>query len=218
MFDTPYFADIPLLNAFLQTLLLLVLPLAITLLLGSAAGIWVFFWRNPLFSRSVKPHPFASRPLRYFRSYGYLAFLPLLLLLAQRILGLEQGAASVFVISLGALPYYIFHIHRGLSRLDVSILESALSSGLNKWWIILRVLLPLGKFRLIHAFFETSLFVLSMGAVSGLLTGYGLSGAALTFIDYNRGTLDYLWAYLLLALLFVLAADLSSRFAKKAKE
>ena len=218
MFNTPYFVDAPLLNAFVQTILLLAIPLAISFLFGSIAGICAFLWRNPLFSRSTKPHFFDLRPLRYLRSYGYLAFIPLLVILAHDVLGMDAGLASMLVITLGAMCHYVFHVYHGLSALDTSILEGALSTGLNRKWIIQRVLLPLGKFRLMHAFFETVLFILSMGAISGLLTGYGLSGAALLFTAGNAATADCLLSYLLLALLFILAADLSSRFAKKADE
>ncbi len=218
MFDTPFFSDSLILNGLVQTMILLLIPLLIAILLGSIIGICVFFWRNPLFSRSTKPHIFALRFIRYFRSYGYLAFMPLLIILANGVLGIDSGIASILAITLGAVMFHVFHIYKGLSHLNTSVLEGTLSTGLNRIWIILRVLLPLGKYRLLHALFETTLFTLAMGALSGIVTGYGLSGTVLSTLPSNANLEICLISYLILALLFLLIVNLSSRYANKINE
>jgi len=218
MFDTPFFVDSPILGAFVQTILLLLIPLAVASMLGGILGICVFFWRHPLFSHSANPHIFALRPLRYFRSFGYLAFLPLLIIQAHNVLGIDPGMASMIAITLGAVCFFVFHIYIGLNQLDSSVLEGALSTGLNRRWMIRRVLLPLAKYRLLHALLETTLFALAMGAVSGILTGYGLSGVVRMISSSSANLEICIVSYLILALLFILSADLSSRYATKTDE
>ena len=218
MFDFPFFVDSPVLNAFVQTILLLLIPLGIAFVLGGILGVCAFFCRHPLFSRSTKPHIFSLKPISYFRSYGYLAFIPLLIMQANSVLGIDAGTASILVISLGAICFHIFHIYHGLNQLDSSVLEGTLSTGLSRRWIICRVLLPLGKYRLLHAIFVTTLFALAMGALSGLVTGYGLSGTVLSTLPSNANLEVYLISYLILALLFLLIVNLSSRYTNMVNE
>ena len=215
MLDTLYFPNAPILNALIQTLLLLMIPLAISASFGSIAGIGVFFWRNPLFSRKTKPALFSYRVIRYFRSYGYLAFVPLFIILANDWIGITPGLSSILFITLGGIFFFLFHLHNGLNQLDASVLEGTLSTGLSKRWFILRVLLPLGKCKIAHALFDTALFILSMGSVSGILTGYGLSGTGRPLSSGSDKLGIILISYLLLALMFILIAGLSSRFDRK---
>jgi ABC-type methionine transport system permease subunit len=215
MYDYPIAQAAPLLNAFLQTLLLFICPLVIAAILGGSLGMWLFFRRHPLFARRARPRLDAARPLPYVRSMVYLGLMPMLLLILGHIPGLPGGTPVVLLLSLGATVYLAYHVYSVLHTLDASILEMALASGLTHQDMILRVMLPLGKNSLIHTLCETALFLLAMGAVAGCVAGGGLTGLALQSGFSGTDRLTWLICLLLLAPLFLLVSWLSSRFAKK---
>lgn len=214
MYSYPFPQAAPLVNALLQTLLLLACPLAVASVLGGFMGMWMFFHRHPLLSRSAKLLPAGVKPLPCLRSLSYLGLLPMLLLLTRRIPGMADGTMVLLLLSLGATVFLAFHAYSGLSALNASILEMALASGLTGWALILRVLLPLGKSRLLHALCETALFLLAMGAVAGCTVGGGLTGLAVSGGSPGPEGFTLLLSLLLLASLFLLIGWLSSHFAK----
>jgi ABC-type methionine transport system permease subunit len=215
MFNYPIAQASPLVNAILQTLLLFICPLVIAAILGGSLGMWLFFYRHPLFARRARPRLAAAKPLPYIRSMVYLGLMPMLLLILGHIPGLTGGTSVVLLLSLGATVHLAYHVYGELHTLDTSILEMALASGLNHQDMILRVLLPLGKNGLIHTLCETALFLLAMGAVAGCVAGGGLTGLALQSGFSETDGLTWLFSLLLMAILFLCVSLLSSRFAKK---
>ncbi len=217
MFDYPIAQASPLVNAFAQTLLLLIFPLTIASVLGGSLGLWLFFKRHPLLMGSTKCRTYAARPAPCIRSLGYIGLLPLILVLLRRLPGLTDSTAVTLLLSIGATVHFAFHVYSELYALDVSLLEMALSSGLSHRAIIRRVLLPAGRRRLVHALLETALFLLALGAVAGCVTNTGLAGLAVYASSIESDGLQWLGCLLLFSPLFLLAAWLSSRYAAKAE-
>jgi ABC-type methionine transport system permease subunit len=215
MYNYPIAQAAPLINAFLQSLLLLVCPLVISAIVGGTSGMWLFFRRHPLFARRARLRFSAVKPLPYARSMIYLGLMPMLLLLMRNIPGLTGAASVILLLSMGAAVYLAYHVYGGLHTLDASILEMALASGLDRQEMIMRVLLPLGKNSLLHALCETALFLLAMGAVSGCVAGGGLTGLAVQGGLNGTDALTMLLSLLLLAAMFLFLGRLSSRFAGK---
>ncbi len=216
MYNFPIAQAAPLVNALLQTLLLLFCPLVIAVLLGGALGVLLFFRRHPLFAKNPK-HAFASVKLApYLRSTAYLGLLPLLFLLLRQIPGIAESTAVILLLSLGAAVYMTVHVFGSFHALDASTLEMALSSGLLNLSILRRVLFPLARNRLLRTLCDTTLFLLAMGTVSGCVSGIGLAGLAIRSGLPDLGSLTWIWCLLLLLPLFLLAGGLSARFAKKA--
>lgn len=214
MYSFPIVPDFPLLNAILQTLLFFVCPFVIAILLGGFLGIWLFFKRHPLLARRARPH-FAVKPLPYARAMMYLGLFPVMLVLLLSIPGMGAGTAVLVLMSLGAIFHLAFHLYSGLYTLDTSILEMALASGLDQKAMIRRVLIPMGKNRIIHALCETALFLLAMESVAGFVADIGLAGLAIWSGVAGANWLLLLISLLLLAPLFLLAGCLSSHFARK---
>jgi len=215
MYSFPNAQASPLVNAFLQTLLFFVCPFVIAILLGGSLGMWLFLKRHPLPAIRSR-HRLASRPLPYSRAMVYLGLLPILLLLVQRIPGLEADTAALLLLSLGATDFLASHMYNGLNTLDASILEMALASGLDHRAMIRRVLLPLGKNRILHAICATALFLLAMETIAGFATDTGLAGLVIRVGFIGPDVLPLLLGLLLLAPMFLLLSLLTTRYAKKA--
>jgi len=214
MYNYPIAQASPLMNAILQTLLFFVCPFVIAILLGGTLGMWLFFKRHPLLAAHPRSR-LTVRPLPYARAMIYLGLLPMLLLLVRRILGMEAGTAVFMLLSLGATSHLAFHMYSELHLLDTSILEMALASGLDNQAMIRRVLLPLGKNRIIHAICETALFLLAMETIAGCLADIGLAGLAIMSGFVDADVLILLLGLLLLVPLFLFVSMLSAHFAKK---
>lgn len=214
MYSFPIMPDLPLLNAVLQTLLFFVCPFVIAILLGGSLGIWLFLKRHPLLSVHARPH-LDIKQLPYARAMMYLGLFPILLVLLMSIPGMGTGTAVLVLLSLGAIFHLAFHLYCGLYTMDVSILEMALASGLDHQAMIRRVLIPMGKNRIIHALCETALFLLAMESVAGFVTGIGLAGLAIWNGIAGSDGFMLLLSLLLLVPLFLLTGCLSSHFAKK---
>ncbi len=214
MYSYPIEQASHLMNAILQTLLLFVCPFVIAILLGGSLGMWLFLKRHPMLAMHERQR-FAARPLPYTRAMIYLGLLPLLLLLVQRIPGMGAGTAALVLLSLTATDHLAFHVYNELCMLDASILEMSLASGLDHQAMICRVLLPLGKNRIIHAICETSLFLLAMETIAGCVTDVGLAGLAIWIGFTGADVLILLLSLILLAFLFILAGCLSRSYAKK---
>ncbi len=218
MYDYPFPQAAPLVNAFLQTLFLLLFPLVIASIAGGSLGLWLFFRRHPLLSRSAKPRPAGTKALPCLRSLWYLGLMPMLLLWMQRTSGMAYGTAAALLLSLGATAHLTFHVYGAFYAIDESTLEMALASGLSGWGLIRRVLIPLGKNRLLHTLCETALFLLAMGSVAGCAVGGGLTGLALRDGLLQTDGLTWFLCLLLLAFLFFLVSRLSFRFAQNAEK
>lgn len=214
MFNLPIIPDFPLLNAILQTLLLFVCPFVTAILLGGSLGMWLYLKRHPLLSVRARPHSDA-KPLPYARAMMYLGLFPILLVLVMNIPGIGAGTAVFILLSLGAIFHLAYHIYSGLYTMDTSILEMALASGLYQKAMILRVLVPMGKYRIIHALCETALFLLAMESIAGFVADIGLAGLAIWSGIAGANGLQLLLSLLLLIPLFLLTGCLSSHFAKK---
>jgi ABC-type methionine transport system permease subunit len=215
VYSFPIVPDFPLLNAILQTLLFFVCPFVIAILLGAPFGMWLFFKRHPLFAGRAG-HLFAVTPFPYARAMIYLGLFPILLVLLLSIPGMGADAAVLVLLSLGAIFHLASHLYSGLYLLDTSILEMALASGLDHQAMIRRVLIPMGKNRIIHSLCETALFLLAMQSIAGFVSGIGLAGLAIWSGVAGADWLLLLLCLLLLIPLFLLVGCMSSHYAKKA--
>ena len=214
MYSYPIVQDSPIVNAILQTLLFFACPFVISILLGGSLGMWLFFKRHPLFAIRAKSR-LTARPLPYARSMTYLGLLPILLLSMLFIPGMDAGTAVLLLLSLGATGHLAFHMYGELRALDASVLEIALASGLDRRAMIRRVLLPLGKNRIIHAICETALFLLAMETVAGFMADIGLASLAMWSGFTKSPALILLFGLLLLTPLFLFVSLLSAHYAKK---
>ncbi len=217
MFDLyvyPFPQFSPLANAFLQTLLLLLCPLSISLLLGGFAGLFAFVKCHPLFARARHPFPPAHPRPGFFRAYAFLTLIPLFYPLTSKVLGLADGLSVLMILSLGGTGHFAWHLWKALNGMDLSLPEAALAAGLGTRQIILRVILPESRARVCHALAETSLFLLASGAVAGFLAGGGLAGLAAASAQDSP---VWLGSFALQAGLFLLLGTISARCAKGAE-
>ena len=214
MYSFSIVPDLPLLNAVLQTLFFFACPFVIAILLGGSLGIWLFLKRHLLLFVRTSSR-FAIKPLPYIRATMYLGLFPLLLMLLLSIPGMAAGTAVLVLLSLGAVFHLAYQLYSGLQTLDASILETAMASGLEQMAMIRRVLIPMGKDRIIHALCENALFLLAMDSIAGIVENIGLAGLAAWSVITGANGLLLLSSLLLLVPLFLLAGYLSSHFARK---
>lgn len=162
-------------NAFLQTLLLFLCPLLLSLLIGGLTGLGLYIRTLPGRGDSMRSGAKAA-----FVSYAFLGLLPVILLLVQAVAPRAAVAALYLLLVVAGTAHAALGVEKALGQVDRHVLEAAVASGLTNRQVILRVLLPQGKLPLAAAFLSLSLFVLAAGAIGGAVAAGGLMGLAKT--------------------------------------
>lgn len=171
-------------KAFLETIYMVGVSLAVALLIGLPLGVLLFtttknlFFENSIVNRSL------GVAVNIVRSIPFIILLVALLPLTDLLTGSTIGprAASVSL-SVSAVPFFARIVETALREMDKGVIEAAIAVGATPWMII--VLLPEAKPGIIQGLTLTTISLIGYSAMAGTIGGGGIGDLAIRYGYYR---------------------------------
>ncbi|PAE07025.1 methionine ABC transporter permease [Terribacillus saccharophilus] len=213
-------AILPELNqAFLETLLMVSIALAVAILIGLPFGILLFVTDRGLFLENVVVKRVAGLVINLIRSVPFVILLVFLLPFTQLLLNTTIGplAASVSL-SVAAIPFYARIVESSARDIDKGVIEAAIAVGASPWMIIKSIILPEIKPGLITGLTITAISLIGYSAMAGTIGGGGIGDLAIRYGYYRYdNTIMFTTVIVLIVLVQVVQylGDLIARVVSK---
>ncbi|MGG1593624.1 methionine ABC transporter permease [Terribacillus saccharophilus] len=213
-------AILPELNqAFLETLLMVSIALAVAIIIGLPFGILLFVTDRGLFLENVLVKRVAGLIINLIRSVPFVILLVFLLPFTQFLLNTTIGplAASVSL-SVAAIPFYARIVESSARDIDKGVIEAAIAVGASPWMIIKSIILPEVKPGLITGLTITAISLIGYSAMAGTIGGGGIGDLAIRYGYYRYdNTIMFTTVIVLIVLVQVVQylGDLVARVVSK---
>lgn len=173
-------------QAFLETLLMVSIALAVAILIGLPFGILLFVTDRGLFLENVLVKRVAGLIINLIRSVPFVILLVFLLPFTQFLLNTTIGplAASVSL-SVAAIPFYARIVESSARDIDKGVIEAAIAVGASPWMIIKSIILPEVKPGLITGLTITAISLIGYSAMAGTIGGGGIGDLAIRYGYYR---------------------------------
>lgn len=206
-------------KAILETLLMVGVSAAVSVLIGGLLGIWLFTSaRGQIFERPAL-NGVLSWLVSFMRAFPFVILMIVLMPLTRLIAGTSFGplAASVSL-SVAASFYFARLVEQNLNEVPRGVVEAAQAMGASKKTIIFRVLLSEARPGLILSITILLIAILGESAAAGLIGGGGIGDLGIRY-GHQRYMPEVMAAVvLILTVLVVLiqtAGNLLSRLSNK---
>lgn len=137
------------------------------------------------------------------RAIPFIILLVAIMPFTRLIVGTSIGTVAVTVpIVVGTIPFYARMVQNSLMEVDEGIVEAAKAMGTNTLGIVFRVYLREGRISILRATNFTTISVIGLTAMAGVVGGGGLGNMAVQY-GYARGASDVTFLALILTLIFV---------------
>lgn len=206
-------------QAFLETLLMVSIALAVAILIGLPFGILLFVTDRGLFLENVVVKRIAGLIINLIRSVPFVILLVFLLPFTQFLLNTTIGplAASVSL-SVAAIPFYARIVESSARDIDKGVIEAAIAVGASPWMIIRSIILPEVKPGLITGLTITAISLIGYSAMAGTIGGGGIGDLAIRYGYYRYdNTIMFTTVIVLIVLVQVVQylGDLIARVVSK---
>ena len=206
-----------LIKAFWETLQMVGISFAFSILLGIPLGLFLFITDKGLFWENKTLNALSGFFINVVRSTPYVILLVLLLPLTQMLLGTTIGPiAASFSLSVAAIAFYARLVQASLCEVDKGVIEAATAYGATPFQIIKNVLLPEVLPGLIRGLTVTGISLVGYSAMAGIVGGGGVGDLAIRFGYYRYETNVMVITVVILIVLVQLLQILGDRIANSA--
>lgn len=206
-----------LIKAFWETLQMVGISFAFSILLGIPLGLFLFITDKGLFWENKTLNTLSGLLINIIRSTPYVILLVLLLPLTQILLGTTIGPiAASFSLSVAAIAFYARLVQASLCEVDKGVIEAATAYGATPLQIIKGVLLPEALPGLIRGLTVTGISLVGYSAMAGIVGGGGVGDLAIRFGYYRYETNVMVITVVILIILVQLVQVFGDIIANKA--
>lgn len=206
-----------LLTAFWETLQMVGISFALSILVGIPLGIFLFVTDKGLFWENKFLNMLSGLLINVIRSTPYVILLVLLLPLTQIFVGTTIGPiAASFSLSVAAIAFYARLVQVSLCEVDKGVIEAATAYGATPFQIIKEVLLPEALSGLIRGLTVTGISLVGYSAMAGIVGGGGVGDLAIRFGYYRYETDVMVITVVILIVLVQLLQGIGDSIATKA--
>ncbi len=206
-----------LIKAFWETLQMVGISFAFSILLGIPLGLFLFITDKGLFWENKTLNALSGLLINIIRSTPYVILLVLLLPLTQILLGTTIGPiAASFSLSVAAIAFYARLVQASLCEVDKGVIEAATAYGATPLQIIKGVLLPEALPGLIRGLTVTGISLVGYSAMAGIVGGGGVGDLAIRFGYYRYETNVMVITVVILIILVQLVQVFGDIIANKA--
>ena len=143
-----------------------------------------------------------NRVINIFRSIPFYILVVALMPLSRFVVGTSLGIkATIFSLSVGAIPFVTRLVESALLEVDPDMIESVITMGASKLQIVTKVLLREALPQLVQGLSITMIMLVGYSAMAGLMGGGGLGDIAIRYGYYRY---NYTIMYYALIILIVL--------------
>lgn len=187
-----------LMQALLETFLMLLYSGVITLILGLVLGILLYALSQKYLTYHYLGYHSLSFILNALRSIPFLIFIFVLIPINRMLFKTSFGLNSAILpLSLVAISLYARFIEQALKSIDFKIIEQGQAMGANKLQIIKYFLIPTIMEDIVLSFTNTCISILAYSTVMGVIGAGGLGDYA---FRYGYQEYDYQLMYLVIVI------------------
>lgn len=207
---------VPELNqAFLETMYMVSISLAVAIMGGLPLGILLFVTDRGLFLENPIVKSAAGFVVNMVRSVPFIILLVALLPFTRWLTGTTIGPTAASVsLSIAAIPFFARIVESSLREIDRGVIEAAISVGASPWMIIKDVLLPDARPGIIHGITITTISLVGYSAMAGIVGGGGIGDLAIRFGYYRYDNTIMITTVVILICLVQLIQFLGDRIAR----
>lgn len=217
LFDFGHFIELlPDINtAFLQTIYMIAISLAVSVVMGLPIGILLYITDKGLFWESRSIQSILGFIVNMVRSIPFIILLVALIPLTKAIVGTTIGPTAASVsLSVAAIPFFARIVETALREIDKGVIEAAIAAGANPWMIIKDVLLLEAKSGIISGITLTLISLIGFSAMAGTVGGGGIGDLAIRF-GYYRYDNTIMIATVLILIILVQVIQIFGDFIAK---
>jgi D-methionine transport system permease protein len=190
-------------EATLDTLLMLVASMGLTLLLGLPLGVLLFLTGHRQLLAAPRFYSAVSFVVNVLRSVPFIILLIVMMPATEFITGTSLGVTGAIPpLVVSAIPFFARLVETALKEVDRGIIEATQAMGATTRQIVLGALLPEALPGIIAALTVTAIALVSYTAMSGAIGAGGLGDLAIRY-GYHRYQNNVLIVTVLLLLLLV---------------
>lgn len=195
-------------NAFLQTLYMVGLSGAISVLLGIPLGVLLSVTRPAGLLEHKTCYRSVSAVVNIVRSIPFIILVVAIIPLTRLIVGTSIGNnAAIVPLALGAIPFVGRIVENALYEISLGLIEAGQAIGASPLQIICRILLPEALPNIINGITLTLITLVGYSAMAGVVGAGGLGYLA---ISYGYERFDVRVMLITVAILVVLVQVLQS--------
>ena len=143
-----------------------------------------------------------NRIINIFRSIPFYILVVALMPLSRFVVGTSLGIkATIFSLSVGAIPFVARLVESALLEVDPDMIESVITMGASKLQVVTKVLLREALPQLVQGLSITMIMLVGYSAMAGLMGGGGLGDIAIRYGYYRY---NYTIMYYALIILIIL--------------
>jgi len=199
--DAGKWADIG--QATLDTLLMLLGSLPLTLAIGLPLGVLLFLTGSPQLHRRPLLYGVTALLVNVLRSVPFIILMIVLIPLTLALMGTSLGVrGAILPLVVGAAPFYARLVETALREVDRGVIEASQAMGATTAQLVFKVLLPEARPGLIAGATVTTIALIGFTAMGGAIGSGGLGDLA--FRDgYQRSHTDVALVTVVLLLVLV---------------
>ena len=192
-----------LIEATLQTLNMMVLSGAISLLFGLIFGVMIVVTAPKGILRNAFIYNILDKLINVFRSIPFVILLAALIPFTRMVVGTAIGTkGAILPLVFGTVPFFTRQIESALHEVDNGLIEAAQSMGSSPIEIIFRVYLRESMTGIIRGVQITFISLLGLTAMAGAIGGGGLGDFAIRY-GHQRNQTDVTYVTVIIILVMV---------------
>lgn len=205
-----------LIEATLQTLNMMVLSGAISLLFGLIFGVMIVVTAPKGILKNAFVYNILDKLINVFRSIPFVILLAALIPFTRMVVGTAIGTkGAILPLVFGTVPFFTRQIESALHEVDNGLIEAAQSMGSSPIEIIFRVYLRESMTGIIRGVQITFISLLGLTAMAGAIGGGGLGDFAIRY-GHQRNQTDVTYVTVIIILVMVsLIQSIGNRAIKK---
>ena len=205
-----------LVEATLQTLNMMVLSGAISLLFGLIFGVMIVVTAPKGILKNAFIYNILDKLINVFRSIPFVILLAALIPFTRMVVGTAIGTkGAILPLVFGTVPFFTRQIESALHEVDNGLIEAAQSMGSSPIEIIFRVYLRESMTGIIRGVQITFISLLGLTAMAGAIGGGGLGDFAIRY-GHQRNQTDVTYVTVIIILVMVsLIQGVGNRAIKK---
>jgi len=198
-------------TALLETVWMVGVSGAISIVLGTLVGAALVFFSDPglgrdwRINRILRIDQVLSAIVNVGRSLPFLVLMVAIIPLTRLLVGTSIGTqAAIVPLSIGAIPFAARVVESSMRGVDRGVVEAALVMGASPLGVLFRVMFPESLPSLVLGFTLTLVSLVSFSAMAGAVGGGGLGDLAIRY-GYQRFRTDVMIATVVVLIALVQA-------------